>query len=192
MNVNGNFDGLLIFIFLAWTVFAIAGYHLGKSKGKATEGLLLGMFLGGIGLIIIAVMNPTPEIEAQRLMEVQRLMSVGGGQSAAAWWPDPHKRHELRYWDGAKWTDHVSDHGTQSTNPVVQAPPAAPTPFAQPPPPAFTPPVPVPVVQTPVVPGAPAGWHPDPSSRHGHRYWDGSKWTEHVSTNGIQSTDRLP
>lgn len=26
-----------------------------------------------------------------------------------------------------------------------------------------------------------AGWYPDPTHRHGARYWDGSSWTERVS-----------
>ncbi|WP_418062382.1 AIM24 family protein [Pimelobacter simplex] len=38
--------------------------------------------------------------------------------TAAAWHPDPTGRHELRYWDGAQWTDHVSDQGVQSTSPL--------------------------------------------------------------------------
>jgi hypothetical protein len=35
----------------------------------------------------------------------------------ADWYPDPSRRHELRYFDGRNWTDHVSDHGAQSTDP---------------------------------------------------------------------------
>jgi uncharacterized RDD family membrane protein YckC len=27
--------------------------------------------------------------------------------------------------------------------------------------------------------GAPANWYPDPEGRGGHRYWDGTTWTEH-------------
>lgn len=38
--------------------------------------------------------------------------------TAAAWHPDPTGRHELRYWDGAQWTDHVSDQGVQATSPL--------------------------------------------------------------------------
>lgn len=38
-------------------------------------------------------------------------------------------------------------------------------------------------------PSVPAGWHPDPMGRHEHRYWDGTTWTEHVSTGGVQATD---
>lgn len=44
--------------------------------------------------------------------------------TAAAWHPDPTGRHELRYWDGSQWTDHVSDSGVQSTSPL-NADPAA-------------------------------------------------------------------
>ena len=35
----------------------------------------------------------------------------------------------------------------------------------------------------------PADWYPDPSGRHEHRYWDGSRWTEHVASHGRQSAD---
>jgi uncharacterized protein YxjI len=38
----------------------------------------------------------------------------------------------------------------------------------------------------------PADWYPDPSGRHEHRYWDGSRWTEHVASHGRQSTDFDP
>ncbi|MEZ5309457.1 MAG: phospholipid scramblase-related protein [Microthrixaceae bacterium] len=37
----------------------------------------------------------------------------------------------------------------------------------------------------------PANWYADPSGRHQYRYWDGSSWTEHVSTNGQQLVDPL-
>jgi Scramblase/Protein of unknown function (DUF2510) len=36
-----------------------------------------------------------------------------------------------------------------------------------------------------------AAWHPDPMGRHQLRYWDGQAWTEHVSTNGVQTVDPL-
>ena len=32
------------------------------------------------------------------------------------------------------------------------------------------------------------GWYSDPGRRYDHRYWDGSEWTEHVSTAGVAST----
>lgn len=36
----------------------------------------------------------------------------------ANWHPDPMGRHQLRYWDGNAWTDHVSDNGIQGTDPL--------------------------------------------------------------------------
>jgi uncharacterized protein YxjI len=42
-------------------------------------------------------------------------------QHAADWYPDPMGRHEYRYWDGAKWTEHVSSHGKQAIDPPVGA-----------------------------------------------------------------------
>ena len=59
--------------------------------------------------------------------------------------------------------------------------------------PQMTQAVAAPQVSTPVPPppGTPAGWLADPSGRHEHRYWDGSRWTEHVTTAGEQTTDFL-
>lgn len=37
----------------------------------------------------------------------------------AGWFPDPSGDHELRYWDGAVWTDHVSDAGTTAVAPPI-------------------------------------------------------------------------
>lgn len=36
---------------------------------------------------------------------------------------------------------------------------------------------------------APAGWHVDPFGRYERRYWEGSRWTEHVETGGLQGID---
>ncbi len=33
-------------------------------------------------------------------------------------------------------------------------------------------------------------WYPDPFGRHEHRYWDGARWTEHVSSSGKRSVDQ--
>ncbi len=41
--------------------------------------------------------------------------------SPANWHPDPYGRHELRYWDGSQWTEHVSSHGRQTIDPPVGA-----------------------------------------------------------------------
>ena len=37
---------------------------------------------------------------------------------------------------------------------------------------------------------APApGWHPDPTARHEYRYWDGARWSDDVSDNGVTGVD---
>jgi hypothetical protein len=43
----------------------------------------------------------------------------------------------------------------------------------------------------PPPPGTPAGWLADPVGQYEQRYWDGSRWTEHVSSEGQQTTDFL-
>jgi hypothetical protein len=37
----------------------------------------------------------------------------------AAWYKDPSGRFELRYWNGAAWTEHVARGGQQFTDPPV-------------------------------------------------------------------------
>ena len=52
-----------------------------------------------------------------------------------------------------------------------------------------------PLLETTKVPaaaqGVPAAWYPDPARRHSHRYWDGTRWTEHVSNDGQPTVDPL-
>jgi len=39
-------------------------------------------------------------------------------ETPANWYPDPTQRHQLRYWDGNAWTDHVSTNGATGTDPI--------------------------------------------------------------------------
>src|SRR3954471_5312604 len=56
----------------------------------------------------------------------------------ASWQPDPSGAHELRYWNGTAWTEHVSDQGATGRAPLsAELPPPAPAPAAPPPPPAY-------------------------------------------------------
>jgi hypothetical protein len=59
----------------------------------------------------------------------------------ASWLPDPTGAHELRYWNGSSWTEHVSDHGTTGQDPLTTElpPPAAAYPPPPTPPPAAAP-----------------------------------------------------
>ena len=56
----------------------------------------------------------------------------------ASWLPDPSGAHELRYWNGSSWTEHVSDRGTTGQDVLTAElpPPAAAFPPPPTPPPA--------------------------------------------------------
>ena len=47
-------------------------------------------------------------------------MTENAPPTPPSWYPDPLGRHELRYWDGSQWTEHVSSHGRQSVDPPTQ------------------------------------------------------------------------
>src|ERR1043165_4113627 len=38
------------------------------------------------------------------------------------WHPDPFGRHQVRYWDGSNWSEHVADNGVQATDAPVAGP----------------------------------------------------------------------
>jgi len=57
----------MIYVIL-WLVCAFIGMSIGKGKGKGGAGFALGLFLGPIGIIIIALMKEdTAKVEAEAL-----------------------------------------------------------------------------------------------------------------------------
>lgn len=50
-----------------------------------------------------------------------RTDSLGGPawSPPPGWHPDPARRHELRWWDGARWTEHASTGGVTVVDPVT-------------------------------------------------------------------------
>ena len=50
--------------------------------------------------------------------------------SPPGWNRDPYGRHEVRYYDGTSWTEHVSDQGIQGMDPPVGTPLPPPSSFA--------------------------------------------------------------
>ena len=56
------------------------------------------------------------------MVEAQRFFTDGEGAAAlppSGWYPDPSGRYEMRYWDGDKWTEHVSRQGQTYSDPPV-------------------------------------------------------------------------
>jgi uncharacterized protein YxjI len=50
----------------------------------------------------------------------QASYAAGAGAPAnhpPGWYPDPFGRHETRWWDGQRWTEHVASHGRQTVDP---------------------------------------------------------------------------
>ena len=41
------------------------------------------------------------------------------GTNPPDWYPDPYGRHEMRYFDGSQWTEHVSSNGRTAVDPPV-------------------------------------------------------------------------
>ena len=47
----------------------------------------------------------------------ERIASLG-------WLHDPTRRHQIRYWEGRRWTERVSDNGRRAVDPLAEQPPA--------------------------------------------------------------------
>lgn len=97
--------------------------------------------------------------------------------------------------DGAAWfhafirhagSVGVAPHPGMKPNDIAVA---GPLPDAQPAPAAASPAAGPSATATAGAPSVPANWYPDPSKRYELRYWNGSAWTEHVATGGVQSVD---
>jgi hypothetical protein len=171
--VNG---GAFVAVWLALALVGGAvGYAIGNNKGQGAVGFWLGLLLGFVGWIVVAVMEPSEEIRAERNAELASAFAAGGtlpfGMTTASsgWYPDPFSRHQYRYFDGRGWTEHVSNQGSASTDQLPLSPRSA-EPGSQ----------------------VTAGWFPDPFGRHGHRYWNGKDWTESVGDNGVAGVDGAP
>ncbi len=59
--------------------------------------------------------SPLPRIGSPAMAPPQPLQQVA---PPAGWYPDIAQRHELRYWDGGAWTEHVVDKGRPNVDPL--------------------------------------------------------------------------
>lgn len=73
----------------------------------------------GIALVvgIASVLRLSSQNRQLWLIERQQLLLMVHGTDAA-WHSDPTGRHELRYWNGQKWTPSITDHGVPGDDPV--------------------------------------------------------------------------
>jgi len=142
-------------------LFGWAGHVIGKPKGKAWLGFFLGLFLGILGLLIIALISPDPSVAAQPAAQLP---------------PEPRPQPA---------TPPVVSVPAVAAQPAVQVP-STQAPSTQAPEelvaiPVQVEPVPVePVAPTALSSAIPAAWYPNPEGP-GQRYWDGTAWTEHYA-----------
>jgi hypothetical protein len=73
--------------------------------------------VAGVVLAIVVAARRIP-VRRSSPTPAARVSGWSQGAAAAGWFPDPSRRHEFRYWDGLKWTEHVVNRGAQSVDPV--------------------------------------------------------------------------
>jgi F0F1-type ATP synthase assembly protein I len=67
--------------------------------------------IGFLSLLLCAVLF----LIARRTTKPADAPSGAPQSPPPGWYPDPTATHELRYWDGAAWTDRVENGGVQET-----------------------------------------------------------------------------
>lgn len=111
-----SFMWLLVIGTSIWVGFD--AHQLGVKRGVLGGGFtdmgVAGWVIGVLGLWIIGF--PAYLATRPRYVALARAGSRSVGDSyqglvPPGWYPDPMKRHELRYWDGTKWSEHVSNAG---------------------------------------------------------------------------------
>lgn len=75
-----------------------------------------------------AVATPVPELPHYQTLTPTAPLNPSAGVRAgfvtarpavpAQWAADPAGRHQHRWWDGERWTEHVADNGVSSTDPL--------------------------------------------------------------------------
>jgi hypothetical protein len=108
-------ENFWIFLAIGAVIGAVVGTVIGHAKGRPGLGFVLGLLLGWIGWIIVALV-PRPSGAVTRPQKPSR-----------GWYPDPYRAHEMRYFDGNQWRADVADRGVMSEDPIPEVPPPPPS-----------------------------------------------------------------
>jgi hypothetical protein len=79
--------------------------------------VVVGFLLAGVVLAVVVATHRRRSGQ-QQPAPVTQARPWGRRVVPAGWFADPSRHHELRYWDGQRWTDHVVDHGVQAVDPL--------------------------------------------------------------------------
>jgi Protein of unknown function (DUF2510) len=84
--------------------------------GARLEGCRFGVRSLGTARAFCAIANGRFALQAGLGFKRGDTDMSGDGSAAAGWHADPFGRHQLRYWDGSKWTAHVADDGVTASD----------------------------------------------------------------------------
>lgn len=121
-------DGLRFSKVLVATSTGVIGFRVGHDEAKSIAGQLTQLMTGSHPAQQVAAADPTINVvvaHAPAATPAPPPPQVVGSSIApappgtpAGWVADPSGCHELRYWDGGRWTEYVSDAGMQSTDAI--------------------------------------------------------------------------
>src|SRR5262249_23271183 len=117
--IQGTLNNAAIGTPLALALFGALWYWARKAWASWPKWcLLVGVSVGALsGLVWTFTQSPLRLIPGALCLAALVVMLRRWPQRAvhatnpARWMPDPSGRHELRYWDGTAWTEHVSNSG---------------------------------------------------------------------------------
>jgi hypothetical protein len=99
---------MTVTILVIWLIVAAASTAIGSAKGRGGTGMALGVFLGLLGLIIIACMSATYEVQVER--EAQQIRAradaerlVAGGRPVPAERVNQPTKPSRPSWAARRW-----------------------------------------------------------------------------------------
>lgn len=92
-------------------------------------------------------------------------------QAPAGWYKNPAGKEMLRWWDGQRWTNNVTNDTSKATQLAAEenTSPAATEEAFQ-----------------------PAGWYPDPQGEADMRWWNGAQWLDETATKTEAEAEQRP
>jgi hypothetical protein len=97
------------------------GRSVGRGIGASVLMLVTAILVlvpAGLVVGILTVVRRRRDRRAQPTAPPGGFPAVADAAGGAGWHADPARRHEYRFWDGAGWTEHVTDQGAHAVDPL--------------------------------------------------------------------------